>query len=314
MAKIFNRRHFLKMAGLTLLTPALAHVRAEDWEAESPLAAQLRTALEDEFDGRKMALDFRCINAQNDEEFRIQINADDLYPVASCFKAFLAFYYYYNTPPESRQDTEGTALYSAAVFSNNVTTGTVLMDVASRARGDKNALEKFNDFLAFIGVQNGLRTWDWPTAPTIGLFDERFAPSTSRFVRGNDGQTYNVDNAFTAADMARGYDVLTRGAAFTQSEQMREAIIATNAILSIRNPDYRSPIEFVFPDGYIGKDGILPVGDIEIGRVVDDAGVLTVGDTRYIVAFMSAGESESRAREALQTVVDQINIYEANKS
>lgn len=302
-----NRRTFLITLGAALLSRPIL---AEDWEAETPLVASIRQTLEAEFAGRKMALDFRRINPQNDEDFRVQINAADLYPVASCFKAFVALYYYYYTLPEAWQDGEGTPLYSAVVFSNNLETGTVIADVERRARGGKNAIEKFNDFLLKIGMENGIRTWDWPGSPTIGFFDERFAPSASRFVRGGDGTAYNVDNAFTAADLARGYDVLVRGAAFTTDDRLRTAIAATNELLAIRNPDYRSPIEFVFPDGYIGKDGILPVGDIAIGRVVDDAGVLAVGDARYIVAFMSAGESESRARNALQLVVDQINLYE----
>ena len=59
-----------------------------DWEAENPLAKQVREYLEGIFAGKVMALDFRRINAQFDEEFRIQINAYNIYPVASCFKAF----------------------------------------------------------------------------------------------------------------------------------------------------------------------------------------------------------------------------------
>ncbi len=301
------------LAGSALFALPAARTLAEDWDAETPLAASVRQTLEAAFAGYTMALDLRGINANNDEEFRVQINAFNLYPVASCFKAFLTLYYYYFVPPDAWQDGQGTALYSAVVFSNNVETGTVLADVANWVRGDENAIQKFNNFLARIGMGNGLRTWDWPLAPTIGFFDERFAPSPTRQVVGGDGQRYDVDNAFTAADLARGYDILTRGAAFARSEQMRTAIIAANELLAVRNPDYRSPIEFVFPDGYQGKDGILPVGDIPIGRVVNDAGVLTLGAGRYIVAFMSAGESESRARAALQEIVNQITLYESRR-
>ena len=36
-------------------------------------------------------------------------------------------------------------------------------------------------------------------------------------------------------------------------------------------PDYQSPIERVFPAGYMGKDGVLPAGDVEAGRFRADA-------------------------------------------
>lgn len=279
-----------------------------DWEAENPLAKQVREYLEGVFAGKVMALDFRRINAQRDEEFRIQINAYNIYPVASCFKAFVVLYYYLNTPKAAWDDAEGSALYSTAVFSNNVQTGTVLIDVASRVFGAANALQKFNNFLRFtLGIKGGLYTWDWPGTPTTGLYDTRYG-GQSMIVRG---QSYPVINAFTAADLGRGYDVLTRGDAFTMSPTMRDAIQATRAILSISAPDYQSPIERVFPAGYMGKDGVLPAGDVEAGRVVDDAGVVTVNGNYYLISFMSAGESESVSLSVLAEIINQINVYEA---
>jgi hypothetical protein len=305
-----TRRQFIGLLGAAVLTQPLM-ARALDWEAETPLAAQVREYLEGIFAGKTMALDFRRINTQMDEDFRIQINAFDVYPVASCFKAFLAFYYYYNTPRETWDDDVGSALYSTAVFSNNVQTGTVLQDVAGRVRGGANALEKFNNFLRFtLGIEGGLYTWDWPGTPTIGLFDTRYG-GKSMTVRGI---TYPVINTFTAADLARGYDVLARGDRFTVSDRMREAIQATRAILSIPADDYVSPIERVSPGGYIGKDGILPTGDIEVGRVVDDAGMVIINGNFYLISFMSAGESESVALTVLGEVMNQINVYEAASS
>ena len=279
-----------------------------DWEAENPLAKQVREYLEGVFAGKVMALDFRRINTQLDEDFRIQINALDIYPVASCFKAFVVLYYYLNTPKEAWDDVEGSALYSTAVFSNNVLTGTVLVDVASRVYGAANALQKFNNFLRFtLGIKGGLYTWDWPGTPTTGFYDTRYG-GQSMIVRG---QSYPVINAFTAADLGRGYDILTRGDVFTLSPTMRDAIQATRAILSISAPDYQSPIERVFPAGYMGKDGVLPAGDIEVGRVVDDAGVVTVNGNHYLISFMSAGESESVSLSVLAEIINQINVYEA---
>ncbi|MBZ0297067.1 MAG: hypothetical protein K8L99_31190, partial [Anaerolineae bacterium] len=302
-----SRRQFLGILGAAALSRPLAALGL-DWEAENPLAEQVREHLEAIFADKVMALDFRRINAQLDEDFRIQINAFDIYPVASCFKAFVVLYYYVHTPRAMWDDAEGSALYSTAVFSNNILTGAVLADVASRVRGPANALQKFNNFLWYtLGIKGGLYTWDWPGTPTAGFYDTRYGEQ-SMVVRG---QSYPVINAFTAADLGRGYDILTRGDTFSVSPTMRDAIRASRAILSITAPDYQSPIERVFPAGYMGKDGVLPAGDIEVGRVVDDAGVVTVNGNYYLISFMSAGESESVAINVLTEIINQINIYEA---
>lgn len=307
-----NRRQFLSLCGAALALLPRLPVRAFDWEYETPASADMRRYLESVFAGRNMALDFRCVSAGYDELFRIQINAFSLMPVASCFKAFLALYYFVNVPPDEWDAGEYSPLYQTIVNSDNLLTGVVLADVAGRVPGRKNAIEKFNDFLTLtVGMANGLHTWNWPDSPTVGLSDPRFAPSASRLVRLRD-QTHQVDNAFTAADLARGYDFLLRGQHFTRSAELRAAMQAAWALLSIPAREYRSPIERVFPDGYTGKDGILPSADISTGRVVNDAGALAIGDRHYLIAFMSAGESESTALYVLQEVVAQAASHAAS--
>ncbi len=278
-----------------------------DWGTESPLARRIREYLEDVFTDLNMGLDFRCINDQHNEEFRIQIRGFDGFPMASCFKAHLILYYYLHTPPDEWDDQEGSAAYSTAVFSNNVETGVLLDEVSRRIKGDENAIEKFNRFLReTIGTAGGLYTWSWPDNPTAGLTDPRYG---SQWVRVHD-QVYTIDNVFTPADVARCYDILGRGAAFTRSDKMRAAILATRALLSIPAPDYQSPIERVWPDGYMGKDGILGSADIKTGYVVDDGGIIQVEGRSYLIAFMSAGENEPTAISTLSEVVQQISVYE----
>jgi hypothetical protein len=304
----YSRRHFLALLGAAFALTR--HTLAADWDHETPLAKSVSDYLKNIIDGRKMALDFRRINSQNDEEFRIQINANDYYPVASCFKAFAALYYFLNTPPDAWDYGEYTPVYRTAVYSNNAQTGVLLDEVARRVPGGGNAIEKFNNFLHdVVGIDSGLHTWNWETSPTIGLSDERFAPGGRRTVRIGD-QAYNVDNVFTAADLARGYDLLTRGEAFSRSDLMRQAIDQTRKLLSIRAPDYQSPIERVYKAGYMGKDGVLPASDVATGRVIDDAGVVSTDEAQYIIAFMSAGESESTAVWVLSEVIGQIQAYE----
>jgi len=310
-----NRRRFLRYMGAAAFGIwGAGRTRAYDWSAETPLAASIRRDLETVFGGLSMALDFRCINSHLDEEFRIQINADQLYPVASCFKAFVVLYYFLNMPPEEWDATEYTPLYRMAVYSDNAATGVVLDNLSRRVSGPENAIEKFNNFLlTTVGIENGLHTWKWEGSPTVGLSDPRFAPSFQRVVRVR-GIDYQIDNVFTPADLARGYDFITRGEFFTQSSEFREAVRATKALLSISAGDvYRSPIERVYPAGYMGKDGVLPASDVAVGRVIDDAGALKAGENTYLIAFMSAGDSESTAVDVLRAVVRQIDIYERNR-
>jgi hypothetical protein len=304
---MYSRRKLLQLLSIGAVYPLLG-----DWDHETPIVTTIREYLESVIGSLSMALDFRAINHQQDEEFRIQINAFGLMPVASCFKAFLVLYYFLNTPQEAWEAGENTTVYSTAVYSNNVQTGVLLDEVGQRVPGRQNAIEKFNDFLhTSIGLTSGLHTWDWPENPLVGVSDPRFVASNTHAVIV-DGQLYQVDNAFTAADLARGYDFLTRGEYFTHITELRDAIQATRTLLSISAADYQSPIERVYPSGYMGKDGILPGRDIAVGRVVNDAGVISIEDRSYILAFMSAGESESTVIDILREVVNQISVYEEN--
>jgi hypothetical protein len=311
-----SRRRFLKLMTAALLIPPLQQPSGpNDWDQETELAKSIREHLESTFVGHEMALDFRRINAQNNQEFRIMIQPDKLYPVASCFKAWIALYYYLNTPREGWKDTQGTPLYSTVVFSNNTEAGTVLVDVAQRTGGTGNPIEKFNNFLMrSVGMNNGMHSWDWPGSPTVGFTDERFAPTFNRSMIYK-GESFLVDNLFTVTDLAHGYDVLQRGQAFARWDAMHNAIMATDALLSIPASDYLSPLEYVFKQGYMGKDGILPEADLPkgLGRVIDDAGVVTVGDAHYIIAFMSMGEGESVVRDILGDIAAMIEVYERGR-
>lgn len=308
----YSRRHFLRLLGSAALAAA-GRAAAQDWEVETPTIARMREHLEAVIGGLNIALDFRGFDVTHNELFRIQVNADALEPVASCFKAFVVPYYFLNTPASEWDYGENSLLYSMAVHSSNTATGLILDSVARRLEGPDNAIVKFNDFLRDMGLANGLHTWNWEGSPTAGLTDPRFAPSAvnGRVVRIR-GLVYQVDNVFTAADLARGHDYITRGEYFTDSERIREALHLTKALLSIPSTTtgYQAPIERVFLPGYTGKDGILPASDIATGRVVNDAGVVRVGDNHYIIAFMSAGESESVALNVLREVVGQIDVHE----
>lgn len=312
-----TRRRFLQLLGAAILVPPLQPppTGPNDWSQETDLARSIREYLESAFNGREMALDFRRVNANNNQEFRIQIQSDKLYPVASCFKAWIALYYYLYTPRDQWADTQGTPLYSTIVYSNNTEAGTTLAEVAERVPGTGNPIQKFNDFLRRrVGMLNGMYAWNWPGSATTGFTDERFLPSDNRGMVYN-GEFYRVDNLFSATDLAHGYDVLQRGQSFARWDTLHEALLAADALLSIRAPDYTSPLEYAFPEGYMGKDGILPETDLPagLGRVINDAGVVTIGDAHYIIGFMSMGESESIVRSVLADLAKMVEVYERGR-
>lgn len=300
----------VSLAGLAGMATPRWWYQTGDWGTESREAAAVREAIESAIGNLNIALDFRCIHNNLDEEFRIQINAFNLLPVASCFKSWAGLYYLLNTPPDIQDVSQYSPVYQMIVNSDNIQTGVVLADVAQRVSGRGNALEKFNDFLMQrISMANGLHTWNWPDSPTAGLSDPRFAPSADRRVWFN-GQGYEIDNAFWASDLARGYDFLLRGETFTKSQELKTALQATRALLSVQATNYRSPIERAYPDGgYMGKDGILPGADTRLGRVVNDAGIITLGERSYIIAFMSAGENEDVAINGLREIIAQMTAY-----
>lgn len=306
-----SRRHFLKLMGAAAVAAPFGSFDG-DWTAETPLVRQIRLNCEAILGGMSMALDFRAFDPDLNEHFRIQIRANQLMPVASCFKAFVGFYYYLNTPQADWRDDEFTALYRMVVHSDNGATGVVLADVARRVEGPGNPIEKFNDFQRRVmGMTSGLHSWNWPGSPTVDFFDPRFAPSNERTVWVR-GLPYPMDNVCTAADLARGYDFITRGEHFSSDERFRAACRAVRALLSIPSYTfYRSPIERAFPAGYTGKDGVLPTDDFPAGRVINDAGTIQMARHTYLLAFLSAGESESVALDVVRALVDQMTLYES---
>jgi hypothetical protein len=307
-----NRRHFLHLIGSLTAAATLHRAAAQtDWDRERPVVAEMRRVLEAAFTGREMALDLRCINDRDDLEFTIQIRAFDFFPVASCFKAFVAFYYFFYTPEGAWDAGEGTDVYRMIVFSDNGATGAVLAEVAGQVLTPGNPIEKFNDFLyERVGIYSGLHTWNWEGSRTVGFSDPRYEPGGERLIPYN-GEFYAIDNVFTAAALARGMDVLLRGRAFAQWEQMQRAVTATYDLMAIPAAGYQAPIERVFPQGYTGKDGVLPASDLPVGRVMNDAGVVEYDGRRYIIAYLSMGEGDLAAYETLEIVRQQIEVYEA---
>lgn len=264
-------------------------------------------------DNRYIAFDLRALDEGGRELFRIQHNEDMLLPVASCFKAFVVPWYYLNVPPEERDDGPESAMWDMAVHSGNYFTSVVLDQVAERVPGEGNAIEKFNDFLLSIGLQNGL--YQWRVGRTKRARDERFRPSpdSGRMVRV-DERRYAVFNVFTARDLAQGYGFLVRGEGAFQGPQVADALERSRSLLGRPERVVRSPIERVWRPGYTGKQGIIFPQDIPTGYVFNDAGLVNIGGLQYIIAFMSVAQYETVAMTALREVVRQAILLERELS
>lgn len=319
-----SRRTLLKSAGAGLVLALLPRVAPPLAHAQTPPQVRLVDAINRAIGNRMIGFDLRRIDEEGVEQFRVQVNADRLYPVASCFKAFTVLYYCWYMPYLlwSSPDEE-SLLYRVAVSSSNIGTTSLLYEVAPRVPNlvpGRNAIEKFNDFLVYtLGLPNGIYRWSFgvdtgeesgtlSTPPPVDT-DRRFEPSLTRYVEVR-GERYLMDNLFTAADLADGYALMLLPDSFPDVDRAATAIDVTLDLLSIPFEDYESPFERVFERSYVGKDGVLPAADSPVGRVINDAGIVQFGEGRYVIAFLCL-EGEFAALEVLGEIRAAIEAYEA---
>jgi hypothetical protein len=290
-------------AGFALAQPALADPRSP-----SPRWSRLRESLIDIIGRRHIGLDLRHLSSRDTPLARIAINADNLYPTASCFKSLAGLYYFWSVPQLQWDASPGTAVFSTVVNSSNTRTGDLLDQVAGYVNVYGNPVQKFNDFVLYtMGLKSGLYQWNWPGNPIEGIVDRRFEPVGERLMM-LDGMGYRVDNLTTAAELADSYAFMLNPP--TDLSHAQAASEAALELLSIPSTDeYKSPFERVGFVGYTGKDGILPQGMLAAGNVVADAGIISVGVDRYILSFLSVGQSEYSAIEALRAIANRLIDY-----
>ena len=199
-----TRRTFLKLAGASFAGYLL------DPRSPSPLRRRFEENIRTAIGERGIGVDVRKLDVNSRELFRIQVNPFNYYPVASCFKAFVILYYFWNTPQEQWNYSEGSTAYSVAVYSNNPETGVLLAEVGDRVSGSGNAIEKFNNFTTYeMFLPFGMYSWNWEGSPTENMVDARYAARSSRAVRIPAGE-FLVDNVCSAAELADGYSFLAR--------------------------------------------------------------------------------------------------------
>lgn len=319
---LINRRQLLRYLLGGAMVAALPGVALAENARQSlpPGVDVLDKAIRDAIGNQVMGVDVRKLDDKMQVVFELAYNADQLYPVASCFKAFLVYFYFWNMPPEQWKTDRDSDAYRVAVFSDNVRSGFLMRDAAAYVDVYGNIIEKFNDCLLYnLGMTQGMHTWKWEGNPLIGITDRRFAPSDTRYINLR-GTAHIADNLTTAADLATGYTFLAQAAAgtlapkpmnplFDMARAQRAAQAAID-LLSIPAENYKSPIERAGLAGYTGKDGILPKDDLTVGNVVSDAGIVTVGESRYVLSFISVSQSEFAAVNTLTAIANALKTFE----
>jgi hypothetical protein len=309
---------------LPLLAPR-DEVHAQIYTPKTPFATVGPSGIEvlqqnilDTIGSQEIGFALRELDAQGQVIASIDYQSTKLYPVASCFKAFVVYYYFWFTPEDQWRIDRDSDVYQVAVFSNNVRTGFVLRDTGEYLDIFGNPLEKFNDTLLIrLGMKEGLHTWKWEGNPLVGYTDPRYAPSETRSIKIH-GVAHSADNLTTAADLAQGYIFMEQAALgtlppnpidpFFDTERAQIASVAALDMLSISAENYKSPIERAGVE-YIGKDGVLREGDLTVGVVISDAGLIEINDKRFAISFISVGQSEYYAVETVKAIVRHIQTY-----
>jgi hypothetical protein len=260
-----------------------------------------------------IGLDIRRINwALGEPDFSIQHNADAYFPVASCFKALVVLYYLAMTPQDQWAIDERSPAYRVAVFSNNPLTGELLQSTSAHYPGNANPIVKFNNWVReALAIPSGLVSWDWPGSPTIGWTDRRYSATLTNHVTYR-GAPYLVDNIYQPMDLAAFWAYLLKIRPLYGWRQAQEAVQTTLELFSIPATAYQSPIERAW-GAYVGKDGVIPAADTPIGaRVTNDAGIILVGQTPYVVSAMSL-DGEYFFVERLRQVLALVEEYESSR-
>jgi hypothetical protein len=297
-----------------LVSPPDVRVQLRREGTDPSVVREIRRMLQEAFQGRNMGFYFSHLGEDLQEEFTIQINPDQIFPVASSFKAAVVLYYFLNTPESEWNAGEGTDVYRMAVFSNNGTTGSVIYDVGQRLGAD-NPIVAFNDFVMdYLGLEWGLFQWTFAEffTPTNGYQDLRFDPTNIQI----DIPLYHLAvNFSTTAEMASVFRFMAQAEndpRWESDPHFRAAIEASREVLSIpAAPTYISPLEEViaYTDHY-SKDGTLR--PVDIGTVVqNDAGVWLMTDGgKYLISFMSVAEGDETISTNLALVAESLRMYE----
>ncbi len=301
-----SRRDFLKVVGAGVITHALPeHSKIPD--SFSTVEENIDALLQN----KDMALELKRFDSEGKVLYEYSRKSDELFPVASTFKLFVALYYFINTPQSEWKQEEGSDMHSMIVFSNNGKTGDVLAEVSSRVPGEGNAIEKFNDFLhEKVGMQkeNGIARWDAGALRAKKNTDEKVTKDPNS----------KAVNFLTTEDIIKGLSFLATAESkddWEKDEQFQAAIKATRALASLPSPEYQSVLDRVAPfsNGY-GKDGILRPSDIGISVFTEGCVYPQSDGGSLVVAYMAKRQTEPTLRLVLKQVLDDISRFETRRN
>jgi len=236
-------------------------------------------------------------NSKGEMLYRIRYNDEEVYPIASTFKALASYYYFMNTPEDEWKYDFGTNIYSMVIYSNNSKTGNLLYQVAQRIPGDHNPIEKFNDFThATFGLtdKSGIYAWSKGALNGSPLSDARYAPYPERpdgFVELH-GTRYITVNRFTAADLAKATEFIANLPFNPDADpKMLKAAMASRYLMSIKEPLY--PTHFDNTAHILNswrKYGYLDVSELGTVSLSETVVIPTYDGGHIVLSMLSAGE------------------------
>jgi hypothetical protein len=229
--------------------------------------------------------------------YRIRYNDEEVYPIASTFKALASYYYFMNTPEDEWDYELGTNIYSMVIYSNNSKTGNLLYQVAQRIPGDRNPIEKFNDFThkTFgLSEKSGIYAWSKGALDGSTASDARYAPypeNPDGFVELH-GTRYITVNRFTAADLAKATEMIANLPFDPNADpKMLRAAMATRFLMTIKEPLY--PTHFDNTAHILNswrKYGYLDVSELGTVSLSETVVIPTVDGGHIVLSMLSAGE------------------------
>lgn len=254
---------------------------------------------------------------QGEMLYRIRYNDQEQYAIASTFKTFAAYYYFMNTPQDEWEYEYAQNAYSMVVYSNNTKTGNVLADVATRIPGDRNRIEKFNDWMnATFGLSeaSGIYSWGFGAMSVPFDSDARYAPGPFNPAGYVDvrGVKVPVINRYTAADTALATEYIANIPHMPDATpQMLAAAEAVRYLMSINDPLYPTTFDKISHNlGTWRKYGYLGPEEIGTAALTETIVVPLIDGGHIVIAMLSTGERGNSYPTELKRVFNALAVFD----
>lgn len=285
-------------------------------ESQSQLLETYPTLFEAQLSSLEIGLVVSRWSAEGELWYRVRHNDTEPYAVASAFKAFSAYAYFVQSPPDAWQNAPDSDVYNMIVYSNNFATADILATLADTLPGDANPIQKFNDFMVdtfSISAKSGIFKWNF--GQVAGNRDRRYAPIPTTVEGFVDvrGRKIPVENRYTAGDLAQAMEFIAHiPHDETATPEMLAAYNATRDLMIIVVPNRTATIDALLDSpGIWRKTGFVDAAEIG-AEAHSEVMVIPAADGGYfVIAVMSTGENGTVFSETLAFVLTQLARIDA---